>query len=30
MDERDLMLNRLRKSVEGLYGIAEERGLDYD
>jgi hypothetical protein len=30
MEERDLMLNRLRKSVEGLYGIAEDRDLDYD
>lgn len=30
MDERDLMLNMLRKSAEGLYGIGEERDLDYD
>jgi hypothetical protein len=30
MDERDLMLSRIRKSVEGLYGIAEEKDLDFD
>jgi hypothetical protein len=30
MDERDLMFMRIRKSVEGLYGIGEERDLDFD
>ena len=30
MDERDLMVNKIRQLEHDLYGIAEERELEYD
>ena len=30
MTERDLMVKRIRRLEEGLFGIGEERELDYD